>query len=128
MPKDLPRWLLWIDGSGGLAVGVAVILLREWLSGWYGLPVGLLTVMAFANFAYGTYSLSLAARSERPKPLIKLLVVANLAWAVVCLVLAARWVGTASGLGLAHLLLEGAYVGGLGGLEWRCRERLRHRR
>ncbi len=53
-----------------------------------------------------------------------LLVVANLTWALLCL----RWVfvfsQTASPFGLAHLLLEALFVGGLACLEWRWRELL----
>lgn len=124
---NLARWLLWIDCSGGLAVGLAVLLLRDWLSDWYGLPLHLVTLLGVANLAYGAYSLTLATRTVRPMSLVKLLASANILWAAVCAVLAIRWAGEATLYGLGHLVLEGAYVGGLGALEWRWRERLRRR-
>lgn len=124
---DLPRRLLWIDGAGGLAVGLVMLLLRGWLSGWYGLPVALLTFLGVASLAYGSYSLTLATRLVRPITLIKLLVIANLTWAAICVAQSVQCAGVATPFGSAHLVLEGLYVGGLGCLEWRWRERLRHR-
>lgn len=121
----LLRRLLWIDGSAGLLVGVAVLLLRERLVAWYGLPRGLLTAAGLANLLYGVYSLSLASRAVRPVGLIGLLVAANAAWAVVCVVLVVLYGRQATLLGLGHLIGEGLFVSGLAALEWRWRERLR---
>ena len=59
-------------------VGVAVLLLNAQLSNWYGLPRSLILFMSAANVVYALYSFSLAARKERPKILIRLLVAANL--------------------------------------------------
>ncbi|MFN0122671.1 MAG: hypothetical protein ACKV2V_19410 [Blastocatellia bacterium] len=120
-----PRKLLWIDGLGGLVAGIAVLLASDWLSQWYRLPPGFMFLIGVANLAYGSYSLSLAARARRPKVLILLLVVANLTWTLLCLRWTVIFAGTASWLGLAHLVIEGLYVGGLGCLEWRWREQLR---
>ena len=57
--------------------------------------------------------------------LVVLLALANLAWDLVRWGLAMALAGTAPSLGLAHLVGEGLFVGGLGALEWRWRERLR---
>ena len=119
------RQLLWVDGLGGAVAGVAMLTMGGWLSEWYQLPRELLFLMGWVNLAYGSYSLSLAMRSKRPKPLILLLVVANLVWTVFCLRWAVVFSETASFLGLAHLVGEGLYVGGLACLEWRWRELLR---
>ena len=120
----IPRKLLWVDGLAGLIAGVAMLLARIWLQEWYRLPMNLLLLNVAANLTYASYSLSLAMRTRRPKVLILLLIVANLMWAVLCL----RWIfvyaGTASLFGLAHLLAEALFVGGLAGLEWRWREQL----
>ncbi len=121
---NLRQRLLWIDGSGGLLVGLVVLALLNWLTVLHGLPKGVLAASGVANVAYGCYSLSLARRAVRPPALIRLLVVANLAWAVVCFALATRYSGSASFLGLGHLLMEGVYVGALGCLEWHWREHL----
>ena len=121
---DVRRKLLWIDGAGGLFVGAVVLLICGWLSELYGLPYKLLFFIGAANVLYGSYSTSLAMRSERPKNLILLLVFANLTWMFVCMSLAISNLETASLFGLAHLVGEGLYVGGLACLEWRWRELL----
>lgn len=80
-----------------------------------------LLLMGFANPAYASYSLSLAARSVRPMKLIVLPAGANLFWSVVCVVLAIRYFAVAGFFGLAHLIGESLFVGVLAGLEWRWR-------
>lgn len=122
---DLRRNLLWVDGLAGAAVGVVVLTVSGSLSEWYQLPRDLLFFTGLANLAYGSYSLSLARRSVRPMSLILLLVVANSLWVVVCAILVAVFGQTASFFGLAHLVGEGLFVGGLACLEWRWRDLLR---
>jgi hypothetical protein len=114
--------LLHFDSFGGLTVGVVVLLLSQWLSAWYGLPRGFVIFVALVNIAYGSYSFSLLVRKKRPRRLIVLLVVANLVWAVLCLVWVTVFAQTATVFGIALLLLEALYVGGLAYLEWRYRE------
>lgn len=111
--------LLWIDCLGGLAVGVLVLALSPWLSRLYAMPESFVIALGAANLAYGAFSLSLARRAIRPRALLRLLIGANLAWAVFCVIASAILASQASAYGLALLLLEGAYVGGLGLLEWR---------
>lgn len=111
--------LLWIDCTGGLAVGVLVLAFSSWLSTLYAMPQSFVVAMGAANLAYGTFSLSLARRAVRPRALLRLLIGANLAWAVFCVIASVILASQASALGLATLLFEGAYVGGLGILEWR---------
>ncbi len=122
---DLRRRLLWVDGLAAVVAGVVVLILGGWLSRWYQLPRDFLLLIGLVNLAYSSYSLPLARRSKRPKTLIILLVVANLAWAVACLRWAVVFSETASFYGLAHLVGEGLFVGGLACLEWRWRELLR---
>lgn len=119
-----PR-LLWIDCTAGASVGVAVMLLHSWLAGWYGLPSDFVWFLGLANFGYGIYSFTLAIRQQRPRLQFAVLVAANLVWAMLCLRWAMQHFGAASLLGLAHLLLEAVFVGGLGLLEWRHRHSLR---
>ncbi|MEM8930503.1 MAG: hypothetical protein AAGE94_04980 [Acidobacteriota bacterium] len=118
------RNLLWIDCSGGAVVGVAMFALAGWLSELYRLPKDFLYLMGFANLAYAAYSFSLARRATRPLALITVLALANGAWGVLCLVWAFGYAESASVLGLLHLVVEGVFVGGLGIVEWRCRELL----
>lgn len=123
--KMMIRKLLWVDGLAAAVAGGAVLLASSWLSGWYRLPQDLLFLTGMVNLAYVSYSLSLAMRPKRPKKLILLLVIANLVWAVLCLRWAVIFAGTASLFGLAHLVGEALFVGGLASLEWRLREQLR---
>ena len=118
------RLLLWVDSGAGLLAGVTVLSLSGWLSELYALPRPLLVGMGAANVAYGAYSGSLARRAHRPLALLTVLVVANATWAGLCALAAVRLAGTASAFGLAHLIGEGLFVGGLAALEWRQRERL----
>ena len=120
----LPKDLLYVDSGAGLIAGLAVLALSGPLSTFYALPRPLLLGMGAANLAYGTFSGALARRARRPRPLLVLLVAANAAWAALCGAAALRLAGRASALGLAHLVGEGVFVGGLAALEWRRRERL----
>jgi hypothetical protein len=115
----LAKALLWIDCVGGLTVGVLVLTLSSWLSALYGMPERFVIALGVANLAYGAFSLSLARRAVRPRALLQLLIGANLAWALFCVIASALLASQASAYGLALLLFEGAYVGGLGHLEWR---------
>lgn len=116
--------LLWVDCIAGALVGAGVIALSGWLSRLEGLPREVLLFTGVVNLFYAAYSFSLAVRAERPMPLIKLLVVANLAWVPVCVGLAVVFREQATLLGFLHLLGEAAFVGGLALLEWNYRERL----
>ncbi|MET0552922.1 MAG: hypothetical protein ABW221_07790 [Vicinamibacteria bacterium] len=118
------RNLLWVDCLGGLVAGLIVLSLSSWLVDLYALPRALVVGIGLANVCYGTFSLSLAGRSARPPSLIALLVGANATWAALCAVAAFTLWGTASAFGIAHLVGEGLFVGGLAWLEWSARAEL----
>jgi hypothetical protein len=121
------RNLLWIDCGAAVLAGTAVLCLLPWLSRLYGLPPGLLQATGIANLLYGGYSLSLALRRRRPGVWIAVLVAANALWALACLAMAVQFAGSATGFGLAHLVGEALFVGGLAACEWRWRGRLARR-
>ena len=116
--------LLWVDSLAGLSVGIGMLALSRWLNPLYDLPGNLYVVIALANAGYGLYSLSLVLRKRRARAGIVGLVVANATWAVLCGAGALALWGTASAFGLAHILAEGVFVGGLAALEWTQRDRL----
>jgi hypothetical protein len=120
----LPRKLLWVDCTAAALAGVAVLAFSGWLSRLYGLPRDLLLLIGAVNLLYGCYSFSLAVRARRPRHLIHLLVFANLGWAAVCLVLTVAFREPATLFGLAQLIGEAVFVGGLASLEWRYRDQL----
>ena len=122
--SSLIRRLLWVDCIGAAVAGVVVVAFSGWLSRLEGLPQGVLLVTGVANLLYGSYSFSLAVRAERPMPLIKLLVAANVAWVPVCLGILVAFPTTATPFAVAHYVGEAVYVGGLAVLEWRNRDLL----
>ncbi len=113
--------LLWIDSRGGLFVGALVVPLAGVLSRVYAIPYHIVLVMGIANLAYGTYSYLLERRAQRPRAMILALIAANAAWALLCAGAAIAFLGEATPLGLALLVFEGLYVGGLAALEFRYR-------
>ena len=115
------RKLLWLDCTAGGAVGLAVLALSGWLSDVYGLPRSVLLFTGLANGLYASYSFTLARRDRAPRRLVAALVVANALWVPVCVALAVRFAGEATAFGLAHLIGEGLFVGGLAWQEWRQR-------
>ncbi|HEX2210370.1 MAG TPA: hypothetical protein VHG93_22015 [Longimicrobium sp.] len=118
------RRLLWIDCTAGALAGVLVLTLSPWLSRLYALPQVLLLFVGATNLLYASFSFSLARRAERPMSLIKLLVFANAAWVPVCLGLAATFWNRATVFGIAQLIGEAVFVGGLAALEWKLRHQL----
>ncbi len=116
--------LLWVDCTAAALAGVMVIALSSWLSRVHGLPREVLLFIGAVNLLYAFYSFALAVRSERPLYLIKLLVVANLAWVPVCVGLAITFRNQASVFGLSALVGEAILVGGLAVLEWNRRHQL----
>jgi preprotein translocase subunit SecG len=108
-----------VDWIAGAVVGVLVLSLRGWLAGLYSLPADLLLVMGIVNLAYACVSFTLAMLSRGDSvPLLRMVAVANVIWAVICVVLAVVWFGKGSVFGVASLFGEGLFVGGLGVLEW----------
>ena len=116
--------ILWVDGIGGLAVGLLVLALCPLLSSWYQLPLSVVLFVGIANLTYGCFSTTLASRMRRPLHLISTLAIANISWGFVCAGLIYRYSNDASWLAIAHIGGEGFYVAGLGAIEWRIREQL----
>lgn len=115
------KHLLWIDCIAGALTGVAMLLLVDWLAALYGMPTDLLVFIGGANVLYAMYSFSLAIRRTRTPRLLNALIIANGVWALVCVMLAVHWAGTATLFGKAHLLVEALFVGRLASLEWQWR-------
>lgn len=118
--------LLHLDSSAALLVGIGMLVLAGYLRELYGMSGGLYSTIALANIGYGLYSLSLVLRSRRSRSAILALVVANGTWAVLCAagVIVLAITEQASVFGIAHVVAEGVFVGGLAVAEWRSRERL----
>ncbi len=115
--------LLTLDGSGGLVAGVLVLALRGPIAPFYGFSLGVVTFVALANLAYGTYSSTLARRASRgvlpSRRAVEALIVANACWTLVCVALLIGTWSTATLFGQLHIGLEGLYVLGLALIEAR---------
>jgi len=102
------RKLIRFDGLAALASGCAVLLVREWIVGWSGLPASTLATMAGISLGYAAYSVSLSLKAVIPAIGVKALIAANLVWAAVCVgVLAFH---SATLLGYAYLSIEALFV------------------
>lgn len=114
--------LVQFDGLAGLTAGVVVLAMSPWLAAWYDLPVSVLIFTGVMNLIYGTYSSSLGRVARwRTRRAILALIFANALWPVVCGLLVAYFRERISVFGVAHLLGEAVFVGGLAIWEWRWR-------
>lgn len=116
-----PKNLLLFDSCAGSSVGLIVLCFYKWFAELYGFSVPLTVFIAGANLSYGIYSGWLALRVWGGNPLklgaVRLLVGANLAWVLPCVLIAWLTWSTSSIWGKAHVLLEALFVGGLGLVE-----------
>lgn len=124
MPLNAARHLLWLDCGAAALAGSAVVLFSSWLSELYGVSHGLLLFIGAVNLLYASYSFALAGRSNRPRFLLYGLVGGNALWAVICMGMALRLLGSSSLFALAHLVGEALFVASLAFCEWRWREQI----
>jgi len=119
---------LWVDCGAATLAGVLVLAFSTWLARLHGLPHEVVLFLGTVNLLFAAYSFSLARRTDRSLLQIVVLVNGNAAWAIVCLGLAAHHWEQLSAFGIAHLVGEACFVGGLARLEWNQRHRLAGRR
>jgi hypothetical protein len=113
--------VLHIDGSAGLAVGLVLFALAEWVSELYRLPLNVILFLASANILYGCYALALALSNQRSLMAIKVLSIANSVWVVICVAIVVLYVQTASPVGFLFIGGEALFVGVLAVYEWKNR-------
>ncbi len=113
--------LLSTDALAGLVVGIATLIATPYLADWYGWSKGFVLFMGGANVVYGCWSGMMTLRLRRTARLSRwmvfVLVYANGAWGVQCVVQMVRLRESATYLGLGHLFLEALFVGGLAIIE-----------
>lgn len=115
------RQLIRVDWIAGTVAGVLVLALHGWLTELYQLPGELLLVIGLANLSYASLSFTLAQRTRGDRvPFLRVVAVANVLWAVGCIVMALVWAGRASVFGMCELIGEAFFVGSLGVMEWRA--------
>jgi hypothetical protein len=109
--------LVWIDGFAALASGCFTLLFKSKLSPIFNLPESLLTTLMVISFCYAIYSLSLARRASKPILFLKILVIGNTFYSVICAILTVIFYEKATFLGVGYLMLESAFVAALAFLE-----------
>lgn len=113
--------VLHVDGSAGLAMGLVLFALAEWVSELYRLPLNIILFLASANIIYGCYALALALSNQRSLMAIKVLSIANSVWVVICVAIVVLYVQTASPVGFLFIGGEALFVGVLAVYEWKNR-------
>lgn len=119
-----PSRILWVDCLGGLVVGLLVLFGREQICEWENLPLSIVVGMGAANLLYGSFSLYVTLQQRRPRRLVEMLAVANIAWLLVCLAIVLKHSSEMSLVGFVHVIGEGVYVAALGIMEWSWRTEL----
>lgn len=114
--------LLYLDGGAGLAAGIFMLVLHEWLARLHHVAPTTVLAIGAVNLAYGCYSGTLALRNalgHAPSRFaIDVLIAGNACWPLVCVgVLVWAW-SSISVYGVAHLALEAVFVGGLAVAEY----------
>jgi len=126
METDKNDTILWLDCIGGLLAGVLILFFCRMISDWDNLPLWIVLAFGFANLIYGGYSLWVTTQNPRSMVWIKILALANITWLGICVTIVTVYWNDISIFGTLHKLTEGIYVGSLGYVEWRWREKLAH--
>lgn len=116
------RFLLTLDSSGALIVGIFVLLFYSLISNLTGWSESFTRIEGFANLLYGSYSgilLLLFRKGILNRVFVIILIIANTLWGLQCFVQVWRLQEEATYIGTAALLLEGIYLLTLAYLESR---------
>ena len=116
-----PRFLrnvLLADSASCLATGALQVVFTDALSQWLSLPASLLLETGVFLLAYAAAVASIALRNPIPRPVVWLLVVGNLGWALGCAALLAGGFVAPSSMGVAWVLAQAAVVVALAELQW----------
>ena len=122
--SDLLRNVLVADGVVTGATALLLAVAAGPLGDLFDLPVTLLRVAGLALIPSGALVLGLGVRGTTSRPLVRLLIAANLAWVVASVgLLLSGWVDP-SGIGIAFTLLQAAVVAAFADLQYRGLRRL----
>lgn len=110
-----PINILSIDSLGGLMAGFLTLILSPLLAQWYGWTIEFVWFVGASNIVYGCFSGSVVLYSRQknsiPNRMTIFLILANSLWAGQCFTQVWWLQDQASFFGIAHLILEGFYVG-----------------
>ncbi|TGM12236.1 hypothetical protein EHQ81_14295 [Leptospira selangorensis] len=107
------RFILTLDSTGALIVGVFILLFSSLISNLNGWQESFTHIEGFANLVYGSYSgilLLLFRKKNLHRVFVFILIIANSLWGLQCFTQAWRLKEEATHIGTAVLLLEGIYL------------------
>ncbi len=113
------RRVLWADTTLGSLTALVGLFFPARLVDLFGMPLGLIIVIAVVTLAYAVTALTIAVQTSFPVLSVRVLVWANWFWAAVSTVLLLRHFAAATVLGVAFLVLQIFVVGGLAYIEGR---------
>ncbi|GAA2674031.1 hypothetical protein [Streptomyces lunalinharesii] len=116
-PASWLRRFLALDAVVTGANGLAYLLAPGPVGRLIGVDPGLLRGLGAFLTAYGVAVGVLAVRARQPAPAVRLVMLANLAWAVASLVAPALWFD-ASTAGTVWIVLQGVVVAGFAALQY----------
>ena len=115
---DLLRNVLVADGVVTGATAILMAAAAGPLDDILGLPATLLRVVGLALIPFAALVLGLGVRGTMSKPLVRLLIAANLLWVVGSIVLLlGGWVDP-TGIGIAFILIQAAAVAAFAALQY----------
>lgn len=112
------RNVLWADAASCLGSGALQLLLTGTMVSMLGLPGPLLTATGIFLLVYGAAVAFLATRNPVPRPIVWLLVVGNLGWAVGCVALMVSGMLPLTAVGKGYVLVQALTVAVLAELQW----------
>lgn len=121
---DLLRNVLVADGVVTGATAILLAVAAGPLGDPLGLPATLLRVAGLALIPYAALVLGLGLRGTTSRPLVRLLIAANLLWVIASVgLLLTSWVDP-TGIGIAFTLLQAAAVAAFADLQYMGLRRL----
>ena len=107
-PSPLLRTALWLDATGSGTLAVLQLAAPALLSEYTALAPGLITGTGAFTLAYAALLVVMATRVRLAGPLVWLVIVGNVGWALGCALLA--FGGTYPAPGLAYLAFQAVAV------------------
>ncbi|WP_332687816.1 hypothetical protein, partial [Escherichia coli] len=104
----LMKWALLGDAAASAATGLLLATAAGPLSGWLGLPAGLLQVAGLILLPYAAFVLWAGTRASAPRLAVRAIVWINLLWVLDSLMLLAFQ--PAGALGIAFVLVQAVVV------------------
>ena len=108
-PSRMLRIVLAVDAAASGALGLLQTFAAAPMANLFALPTGLVLGSGVFLVAYAAMLVAMARSIALPQPLVRLVILGNLAWAMACIALAALS-SAITPLGIAYLGLQAVAV------------------